>query len=125
MYTQLMRTYETETGAAFADSLTGLFNHGIFQIALDREIKRSDRHGGPLTFALIDLDSFADYNKRHGSLEGDRVLREIGGIIIKNIRKIDLAARYSGDVLAIILPKSEIPSALVAIERIRKAVALI
>ena len=122
MYTQLMRTYETETGAAFADSLTGLFNHGIFQIALDREIKRSDRHGGPLTLALIDLDSFADYNKRHGSVEGDRVLREIAGIIMKNIRQIDLAARYSGDVLAIILPKSEIPSALVAIERIRKAV---
>jgi len=117
-----MRKYETETGAPFADSLTGLFNHGIFQIALDREVKRSDRHGGSLTLALIGLDSFADYNKRHGSVVGDRVLKEIASIIMKNIRQIDLAARYSGDVLAIILPKSEIQQALVAIERIRKEV---
>ena len=122
MYTQLMRKYETETGAPFADSPTGLFNHGIFQIALDREVKRSDRHGGPLTLALVGLDSFADYNKRHGSVAGDRVLKEIAGIIMKNIRQIDLAARYSGDVLAIILAKSEIQQALVVLERVRKEV---
>ena len=118
----LMREYEKEIGAPFADSLTGLFNHGFFQIILDREVKRSDRHGGSFTLALIDLDSFADYNRLHGSVEGDRILKEIAGLIMKNIRQIDLAARYSGDVIAIILPKSEIQSALKAVERIRKAV---
>ena len=122
MHKHLMREYETETGAPFTDSLTDLFNHGFFQIVLDREINRSDRYGEPLTLALIDLDSFADYNRLHGSVEGDRVLKEISGLIMENIRLIDLAARYSGDVLAIILPKSETKSALVALERIRKAV---
>ena len=122
MHKHLMREYETEIGAPFTDSLTGLFNHGFFQIILDREVKRSERHGGSFTLAFIDLDSFADYNRRCGSVEGDRVLKEIASLIMKNIRQIDLAARYSGDVLAIILPKSEIKSALIALERIRKAV---
>jgi putative two-component system response regulator len=117
-----MREYETEIGAPFTDSLTGLFNHGFFQIILDREIKRSERHGGSFTLAFIDLDSFADYNRRCGSVEGDRVLKEIASLIMKNIRQIDLAARYSGDVVAIILPKSDTQSALGALERIRKAV---
>jgi hypothetical protein len=85
-----MREYQTETGAPFTDSLTDLFNHGFFQIVLDREINRSDRYGEPLTLALIDLDSFADYNRLHGSVEGDRVLKEISGLIMKNIRQIDL-----------------------------------
>ena len=122
MHKHLKREYQTETGAPFTDSLTDLFNHGFFQIVLDREVKRCDRYGESLTLALIDIDSFADYNRRHGSVEGDRVLKEIASLIVKNIRQIDLAARYSGDVLAIILPKSEIKSALIALERIRKAV---
>ena len=122
MHKHLKREYQTETGAPFTDSLTDLFNHGFFQIVLDREVKRSDRYGESLTLALIDIDSFADYNRRHGSVEGDRVLKEFASLIVKNIRQIDLAARYSGDVLAIILPKSEIKSALIALERIRKAV---
>jgi putative two-component system response regulator len=125
MHKHLKREYQTETGAPFNDSLTDLFNHGFFQIVLDREVNRSDRYGESLTLALIDLDSFADYNRRRGSVEGDRVLKEIASLIMKNIRKIDLAARYSGDVLAIILPKSEIKSALVALERIRKAVSIL
>ena len=122
MHKHLKKEYQTETGAPFTDSLTGLFNHGFFQVVLDREIMRSDRYGEPLTLGLIDIDFFAEYNRRHGSVEGDRVLKRIARIIMKNIRQIDLAARYSGDVLAIILPKSEIKTTLVALERIRKAV---
>lgn len=122
MHKHLMREYQTETGAPFIDSLTELYNFGFFKIVLEREVKRSDRYGEPLTLALIDLDSFTDYNRRHGSVEGDRVLKEIAGLIMKNIRQIDLAARYSGNVLAIILPKSETKPSIVALERIREAV---
>ena len=118
----LEELYKKGTGAPFTDSLTGLFNHGFFQITLEREVKRSERHGEPFTLALIDIDSFALYNKRHGSVEGDRVLKEIVSLTMKNIRQVDLAARYSGDVLAVILIKSNAQSALIPVERIRKAV---
>lgn len=118
----LEELYKKETGAPFTDSLTGLFNHGFFQIAIEREVIRSERHGEPFTLALIDIDSFALYNKRHGSVEGDRILKKIVDITMSNMRQVDLAARYSGDVLAVILIKSDTQSALIAVERIKQAV---
>ena len=45
--------YEKETGASYTDSLTGLFNHGFFQISLEREIKRYERYGTPFTLAIV------------------------------------------------------------------------
>ena len=65
----LEELYKIETGAPFTDSLTGLFNHGFFQITLEREVKRSERHGEPFSLALIDIYSIALLNNRHGSVE--------------------------------------------------------
>ena len=103
MNEQLLREYEKETDASFMDSLTGLFNHGVFQILLEAEIKRAHRYGDIFTLALLDIDSFSFYNRRHNPAIGDQALKKIGQIIRENLRTPDLAARYSGDVFAIIL----------------------
>ncbi|MDY6971151.1 MAG: diguanylate cyclase [Thermodesulfobacteriota bacterium] len=125
MDSMLSVDYEKEIGSPFTDSLTGLFNHGFFQISLMREIKRSERHGPPLALALIDIDFFALFNKHHGAVCGDRVLKKIAGLIMKNLRQVDLAARYSGDVLAVILANADTHSALEAVERIRQSVEIL
>ena len=122
MDSALEEQYIRQTGAPFTDSLTGLFNHGFFQITLEREIKRCERHGKTFSLALIDIDSFALFNKRRGSVEGDRVLRKISSLAMENIREADLAARYSGDVFAIILIQSTSEQSFLATERIRQAV---
>jgi len=122
MDNQLKEDYQRELKAPNEDSLTGLFNHGFFHIFLDREVKRSKRHGTPFTLALIDIDSFSLYNKLKGHLEGDRLLKEIATLIVQHIREVDLAARYSGDVFSVILINSDSPSATVPMERVRKAV---
>jgi putative two-component system response regulator len=122
MDSALITIYEKETGAQYTDSLTGLLNHGFFEMAFSREFDRSERYGEPFSLALIDVDSFSHYNKRLSTAAGDRLLREIAELILKNIRQIDLAARYSGDVLAVVFIKSNTQSALVAMERIRQAI---
>jgi len=119
---KLKAYYERESGAPFTDSLTGLFNYGFFQISLEREIKRSQRYGSSFTLALIDIDSLSDFNRHHGPVQGDRMLKEIGAQTIKNIRQVDLAARYSDDELAVVVTESDTQSALVVLERIRQAV---
>ncbi len=121
MDNNLQIAYENGTGAPFTDSLTGLFNHGFFLITLENEIKRVKRYGTTFTLALIDVDSFARFNKMHGTLKGDRKLKEIAQKIKENIRDVDLAARYLGDVFALILIKSEAAQSLVAAERIMHA----
>ena len=123
MDAQIKQQYEAEIGAPFADSLTSLYNHGFFQTVLEWEEERFKRHGGPFTLGLIDIDSFKGYNKTHGHAQGEQALKKIAEIIKGSIRQVDLAVRYGGDVFAILLIKTEATMAMVAAERIKKAVA--
>ena len=118
----LAEQYENEIGAPFTDSLTGLYNNGFFQIALAYELKRFERYGNAFSIALIDVDSFSHFNMSHGPLEGDRLLKEIAGVIKKNCREVDLAARYSGNLFAVIVTESNCQQALKVAERIRNDV---
>lgn len=119
---QLQEDYQKEIHAPFTDSLTGLYTHGFFQVSLDREIKRSRRYGLAFTIGLIDIDFFSAYNKRLGHLQGDRMLKDLAGLILQKVRKADLAARYSGDVFTVIFINSDAQSAREAAERIRQSV---
>ena len=118
----LAEQYENEIGAPFTDNLTGLYNNGFFQISLANEIKRSERYGNVFSIALIDVDSFSHFNMSHGPLEGDRLLKEVAGIIKKNTREVDLAARYSGNLFAVIVTESKCQQTLTVADRIRRDV---
>jgi putative two-component system response regulator len=120
--TGLASEYENEIHSHFYDSLTSLFNHGFFRISLERELRRSERHGETLTLGLIDVDLFARYNQRRNPVEADRLLKRIADIVLDQIRQVDLAARYSGDVIAVALSKCDKESALLPLERIRQHV---
>ena len=119
MSNPLSHQYEQENGVPFRDSLTELFTHGVFQMALEREVKRAERTGKAFALALIDIDWFAFYNKRFGHGRGDQRLKAVADVIVSNIREADMAARYSGDVFGILFPELANTSALQAIERIR------
>ena len=119
---QLALNYEREIDSPFTDSLTGLFNHGFFQISLKREVTRSQRYAVPFSLGLINIDSFSFYNNNHGALKGDRILKTIAGVINANIRESDLPARFSGDMFAIIFTKSDADSIFKTTERIRHSV---
>jgi len=122
MDNQLKGDYQRELKVPYKDSLTDLFAHGFFQVALESEVKRSNRHGNPFTLALIDVDSFSLYNRLEGHLQGDRLLRQIAALILQHLRESDVSARYSGDVFSVILVNSDSSSACLPMERIRKAV---
>jgi putative two-component system response regulator len=125
MNVDLKTDYENETKASITDCLTGLLNHGFFQLALDSEIKRSQRYERPFTLAFIDVDSFAGYNRHYGPAKGDLILKEIAGMVKKNIRDVDIAARYSGNVFALILTECKSRQAASVMERIRQDVEML
>ncbi len=122
MKEQLIKNYQKITNASFLDGLTGLYNHGIFQVLLDEEINRAKRYDTPFTLALIDIDSFSFYNKQHNPALADLALKKVAELIKKNLRTPDLASRYSGNVFAVIMPNSTVSSAFSALERIRNSV---
>ncbi len=119
---KLQRLYEEQTRAPFIDALTGLFNYGFFSVYLGKEIHRSKRTGEKFTLCLIDIDEFAAFNKKHGEIEGDIVLKSVGSIVAQNIRSSDIAARFSGGLFALIMTGTNISSATIGAERILREI---
>lgn len=96
---------------AITDGLTGLFNRRSFESLLSRELQRADRHNRPFSLALVDVDDFKQFNDRYGHQAGDEALAALGEGIRKSIRSTDLAARYGGDEIVIILPETPLEKA--------------
>jgi len=107
---------------AHIDRLTLLYNRRYFDDVLTREAERARRYSQPLCLLLLDIDFFKKVNDVHGHPKGDQVLTEIASIISDNIRMIDIAARYGGEEIAVILPETELDNALTAAEKLREAI---
>ena len=108
---------------AVTDGLTGLYNQRYFKRRLAEEIERAADQGRPLSLLFCDLDRFKGYNDRLGHVAGDKALRAVAGVILHSIRQVDLAARYGGEELTVILLDTPGHAAVEVAERIRRGVA--
>jgi diguanylate cyclase (GGDEF)-like protein len=107
---------------AATDGLTGLINRRQFNTQLDAEIARAKRYRKPLSLALFDIDDFKKINDFYGHQTGDRILKELGGLISANVRESDVPARYGGEEFALILPETSQMDAYELLERIRAVI---
>jgi diguanylate cyclase (GGDEF)-like protein len=90
------------------DNLTGLANRRGFNEALEREWQRAIRERKPLSLVMIDIDNFKRFNDSLGHPEGDRVLAAVAAAVRRTVqRPADLAARYGGEELAVLLPDTD------------------
>jgi two-component system, cell cycle response regulator len=103
------------------DPLTGFFNFRHLLTLLSTEMERTRRSGLPTGLLMIDLDRFKRVNDIYGHETGNRVLEWVSRIVSKNIRRIDMACRFGGEEFAVILPVTQLPQAVHAAERLRRA----
>ena len=105
------------------DELTGLANRHFFAKHLPRELKRAVAHNLPLSVAMCDIDHFKRINDTYGHATGDRVLREFGIRLQRNLRRgKDWVARLGGEEFAIVLCEIATPQAINIIEGIRRSI---
>jgi len=109
---------------AMEDGLTGLANRRQFDVTLDNEFGRAMRNASTLALIMMDVDCFKQYNDIYGHAAGDECLQTIGRTVarVAGRRPGDLAARYGGEELAVLLPNTDVAGAIVLAERIRSAV---
>ncbi len=108
---------------ATIDALTGLPNRATFLERARRELERAQRNGSSLALAMLDIDHFKRFNDRYGHPAGDRVLKDAGRAVAGAVRGIDLAGRYGGEELVLLLVDVDAEAATAAVERVRAAIA--
>ncbi len=107
---------------AITDPLTGLYNRIYLNTVVDEEFYKAKRYNYPLSVAIFDIDHFKKVNDKYGHLVGDFVLKEIGNIVKKSIRKGDIPIRYGGEEILVVLPFSKKNDGYIVAERIRQEV---
>ncbi len=107
---------------AMKDGLTGLYNRRYLDEVLGHELQRARREHKPVSLAMFDVDHFKRFNDDFGHDAGDAVLRAIAGVMQESIRGYDIACRYGGEELVLILPSCDVQDALMRIEQVRAAV---
>ncbi|MCZ2111355.1 MAG: GGDEF domain-containing protein, partial [Dehalococcoidia bacterium] len=112
---------ELEKLAAY-DSLTGLYNRRKFTSSLQEEVARYRNETHALSLIIIDLDHFKNINDTYGHQVGDEALRSVSGVVNSHIRRNDISARYGGEEIAVILPRTDGEEAMVLAERVRRAI---
>jgi diguanylate cyclase (GGDEF)-like protein len=108
---------------AARDGLTGLKNRRAFDEHLIRSWQQSLRDRKTIAVMFIDVDCFKKFNDRYGHKAGDIALQRIAGVVHSVAKRaLDLAARYGGEELAVILYDVPREAAAPLAEAMRNAV---
>jgi diguanylate cyclase (GGDEF)-like protein len=122
MQEQLLQAQDLLQLKAAQDGLTGLWNRGAILEILGKELARARRTGGSVGIIMADLDHFKRVNDTYGHLAGDAVLREAAQRMRSSTRSYDAIGRYGGEEFLVVVPDSDLPSAVAQAERLRCSV---
>lgn len=124
LHLQVVRQRRMLERLANIDGLTELANRRRFDELYEQEWQRAIQSGRPLSLALLDIDAFKQFNDRYGHPAGDRALRSVARTAGAAMRRPgDLAARYGGEELLLLLPETDAQSAHAIAETLRAAIA--
>ncbi|HET6670793.1 MAG TPA: diguanylate cyclase [Pyrinomonadaceae bacterium] len=105
------------------DAGTGLLNRRYLEERLNEELNRSRRYNYSMSFLMIDIDDFKNYNDVNGHPAGDQALKITAHGLKSELRLEDVACRYGGEEFCILLPQTPINEAAAIAERIRRKIA--
>ena len=115
--------FEKTRDSALNDPVTGLSNERALRLILDQRVAECRRLGrDPLSLLCINIDNFKDVNDRFGHAAGDRMLSDLGSLIRKQLRQMDILARWTADEFVAVMPTATCETAAAVAERIRLAV---
>jgi len=108
--------------AATHDEKTGLYNNKFFENMLDIEIEKAKREQENLSLFIIDIDFFKKVNDTYGHMKADELLARLAQVLMKQIRKSDIAARFGGEEFFVLLPETNLDKAKKLTSRLKIAI---
>ncbi len=95
--------YEKVSQSSYMDSLTNLYSHRRFHELLTQELEYASASNTKVSVLIFDINNMAQINRDYGHSKGDEVIKTVANKINENIKKQDIAARYGGDKISVIL----------------------
>jgi diguanylate cyclase (GGDEF)-like protein len=123
LHLQVVRQRRMLEHLAHVDGLTELANRRRFDEVYEAEWQRARRNRHPLSLALLDIDHFKQYNDYYGHPAGDRALRSVARVTAAAMRRpADMAARYGGEELVLLLPDTDAEQAQLVLAAIFQSI---
>lgn len=107
---------------AVRDPLTGLYNRLAYDERIVQELARWKRYSQPMVMMIIDIDHFKTVNDTYGHKAGDKALVLIANQIRDHLRESDFLARFGGEEFVVLMPETDLDSAIIAADKLLKAV---
>ncbi len=108
--------------SSISDPLTSAYNRRFLLAWLEKEIQRVKRYKMKMSCLLLDVDDFHLINSKNGERFGDFLLKELAGIMTRNLRASDLMGRMGSDEFIALLPNTSKEQSMVVAKRLRRLV---
>jgi diguanylate cyclase (GGDEF)-like protein len=115
-----IRRFKSIEELSHTDHITALYNYRYFYKRLTEEVFRAKRFLRKLALVIFDIDDFKVYNDTFGHQAGDQLLHQLGELLTRTVRSIDVVCRYGGEEFCVIMPESDQEECLKFMERLRK-----
>jgi len=104
------------------DGMTGMYNRRFLEEYVSTLVAGSQRRKAAFSVLMLDLDFFKQVNDTHGHEVGDKVLKTLADILMRNVRSSDMAVRYGGEEFLLVLTDTGADGAMKLAEKIRAEV---
>lgn len=108
---------------AYFDSLTSLPNRHYFNKVIAEEFSLMQRHGHRSVIMILDIDDFKNINDTYGHVAGDRVLKQLAGLLINFIQGCGTVSRFGGEEFVVLVPAISLEEGVELAEKLRKIIA--
>ena len=122
LFETMQRSISMLYESAIRDEKTGLYNHKFFETIIKMEIEKVKRNKEKLSLIIIDIDFFKKLNDAYGHLKGDELLAHLAKLLLKTLRKSDIASRFGGEEFFLLLPETSLEKAKKLGARLKRAI---
>lgn len=123
MHVKVEETLGQLEQAAVTDQLTGLPNRRFLMKEGTRIVSIAGRANQPCSLFMMDIDHFKSINDTYGHVAGDKVLRQVAGVLRDCARSSDIVARFGGEEFAVVAPGADMELSRNLAERFRQSIS--